>query len=461
MAAINDFNDILLAMQQNPQLQEAMRDHVLGEEIRQLPAVVHRQGALLTQALERLDELVTTLRDVSEQIAGYAMVSSRVITATVERQDRIEADIAELKAAQARLEASVQEMRESQVRMETRQDRMENDIAELKTDMTEVKADVAELKTDMTEVKADVAELKTDMTEVKADVAELKTDMTEVKADVAELKTDMTEVKADVAELKTDMTEVKADVAELKTDMTEVKADVAELKTDMTEVKADVAELKTDMTEVKADVAELKTDMTEVKADVAELKTDMTEVKADVAELKTGQATTNRRLNHIEGQLGNLNGWRLESDVHKNITSIVHRYLTLDGTYVLKSGILPQTNELDNILRQARIAGHITREQVQEALDADIIVTAEDDDDRKYVIVAEVSRTLDNTDITRAAQRARIMGDATGYSHIAIAIAQTIALQQQELAASENVAIVQMPDPDTTPQRPNNPAIAE
>ena len=321
MAAINDFNDILLAMQQNPQLQEAMRDHVLGEEIRQLPAVVHRQGALLTQALERLDELVTTLRDVSEQIAGYAMVSSRVITATVERQDRIEADIAELKAAQARLEASVQEMRESQVRMETRQDRMENDIAELKTDMTEV--------------------------------------------------------------------------------------------------------------------------------------------KADVAELKTGQATTNRRLNHIEGQLGNLNGWRLESDVHKNITSIVHRYLTLDGTYVLKSGILPQTNELDNILRQARIAGHITREQVQEALDADIIVTAEDDDDRKYVIVAEVSRTLDNTDITRAAQRARIMGDATGYSHIAIAIAQTIALQQQELAASENVAIVQMPDPDTTPQRPNNPAIAE
>ncbi len=314
MADINDFNDILLAMEQNPDLLQAMRDHVLGEELQQLPAVVHQQGELLVQVRDRLMELATALRDTTEQIAGYALVSSRVITTTVERQNRIEADIAELKASQERLEANVQEMREVQARMET---------------------------------------------------------------------------------------------------------------------------------------------------DIAELKTGVAELKTDVADLKTEQTTTNRRLNRIEGQLGNLNGWRLESDVHKNISSIVHRYLTLQGTYVLKSGILPQANELDNILRQSRADGRITRDQVQEVLDADIVVTAEDDDDRKHVIVAEVAYTLDDSDITRAAQRARIMADAMAIPGIAVAIAPRIAPQQRELATSEGVAIVQIPDADAAPQRPNNPAITE
>ena len=316
MAAINDFSDILSAMERNPELQEAMRNHVLGAELRQLPAVVQQQGELLVQVQDRLRELASTLRDTTEQIASYALVSSRVITTTVERLDHVEADLAELKAAQVRLEAIVREIREIQARME-------NDIAELKTD-------------------------------------------------------------------------------------------------------------------------------------VAELKTDMAEVKADVVELKTEQATTNRRLNRIEGQLGNLNGWRLESDVHKNISSIVHRYLMLQGTYVLKSGILPQSNELDSILRQARTDGRITRDQVQEVLDADIIVTAEDDDGRKHVIVAEVAHTLDDSDIARAAQRSRTMGDAMEVAGVAVAIAPRIAPQLQELAASEGVTIVQIPDENTAPQRPSD-----
>lgn len=307
MAAINDFNDILLAMEQNPELLQAMRDHVLGEELQQLPAVVHQQGELLVQIRDRLMELATVLRDTTEQIAGYALVSSRVIATTVERLDRVESDLAELKTAQVRLEASVQAIRETQVRME-------NDIAELKT---------------------------------------------------------------------------------------------------------------------------------------------------GVVELKTEQATTNRRLNRIEGQLGNINGRQLEGDVHKNISSIVYRYLMLEGTYVLKSSTLPQTNELDSILRQARVDGRITREQVQEVLDADIVVTAEDDDDRKHVIVAEVAHTLEDSDITRAAQRSRIMADAMALVGIAVAIAPMVAPQQQELAASEGVTIVQIPDAGATPQRPNNPTMAE
>ena len=58
--------------------------------------------------------------------------------------------------------------------MPARLDRIEKDIAELKADVAVLKTDVAELKTDMTEVKADVAELKTDMAGLKNDVGYLK-----------------------------------------------------------------------------------------------------------------------------------------------------------------------------------------------------------------------------------------------------------------------------------------------
>ena len=69
-----------------------------------------------------------------------------------------------------------------------RLDRIEKDIAELKADVAQLKTDVAQLKTDVAELKTDVAELKTDVAELKTDVAELKTDVAELKTDVGHLK---------------------------------------------------------------------------------------------------------------------------------------------------------------------------------------------------------------------------------------------------------------------------------
>ena len=58
--------------------------------------------------------------------------------------------------------------------MPARLDRVEKDIAELKADVAELKVDVAELKVDVAELKTDVAELKTDVASLKTDVAYLK-----------------------------------------------------------------------------------------------------------------------------------------------------------------------------------------------------------------------------------------------------------------------------------------------
>ena len=65
--------------------------------------------------------------------------------------------------------------------MPARLDRIEKDIAELKADVAQLKTDVAELKTDVAELKTDVVELKSDMVGVKAGQASLMANVAYLK----------------------------------------------------------------------------------------------------------------------------------------------------------------------------------------------------------------------------------------------------------------------------------------
>ena len=111
MTSINTFQDILDAMDQNPALRDALRRHILTEELLQLPAAVH-------------------------QLRG---------------------DVEELKAGQARLETDMVQVK--------------NDVAELKTDMAEVKSDVAELKVGQARLETTVDRLETETSRVGGHVS--------------------------------------------------------------------------------------------------------------------------------------------------------------------------------------------------------------------------------------------------------------------------------------------------
>ena len=353
MAAINEFSDILSAMEQNPELQEAMRNHVLGQELRQLPAVVHRQGEQLAEALQRLGELAATIQNVAEQISSYALASSRTITAIVERQDRFEADIAELKAAQVRLEASVQEMRESLARMEARQDRMEHDVADLKSDMVEVKGDVAELKSDMVEVKADVADLKSDMVEVKG----------------------------------------------------------------------------------AQDRMQATQDTFQTSLDGMRAKQEKFQVSLDRFE-----ATQNR----MQGQLNNLTGTDYERKVVKRAPRAARRYLGLRSVGVVYGIDVSGSIDLQALLEQATESRAITDEQADEVERADLILRGERTGNEAVFAVAEVSITIDDSDIDRARNRANILANASGLPALSVVIGTSISDANRERANYSGVTVIIM-----------------
>lgn len=346
MTTINDFSDILSAMEQNPELQEAMRNHVLGQELRQLPAVVHRQGEQLAEALQRLDELASTIQNVAEQISSYALASSRAITAIVERQDRFEAEVAELKAAQVRLEASVQEMRESQARVEARQDRMEHDVADLKSDMVEVKADVVELKGAQ----------------------------------------------------------------------------------DRFEAKQDTFQTSLDRFEARQDTFEAKQDRFETKQAEFQISLDRFE------------ATQNR----MQGQLNNLTGTDYERKVVKRAPRAARRYLGLRNVGVVYGIDVEGSIDIQALLEKATESRDITDEQADEVERADLILKGERTSNEEVFAIAEVSITIDDSDIDRARNRANILTNASRLPALAVVIGAAISDVNRERANYSGVTVIIM-----------------
>lgn len=90
---IATFEDILAALENNPRLQAALRQHVLDQEFLQLPAMVRE----LQQAVAQLTQLVH----------DYIAATDARLEQIEARLDRLEAGQARLEAGQARLEGNV------------------------------------------------------------------------------------------------------------------------------------------------------------------------------------------------------------------------------------------------------------------------------------------------------------------------------------------------------------------
>ena len=132
--------DILRAMARDPAVAEAVRQHVLDEELRRLPAAFAQLAAKVEQHIEESSRTHTELR------AGQA---------------RLETGQEELRAGQARLETGQDELRAGQARHDA-------DIAELRTGQEELRAGQARLEAGQDELRTGQEELRAGQDELRA-----------------------------------------------------------------------------------------------------------------------------------------------------------------------------------------------------------------------------------------------------------------------------------------------------
>ena len=174
-----------------------------------------------------------------------------------------------------------------------------------------------------------------------------------------------------------------------------------------------------------------------LETDVAELKTDLAELRAD----------TIQGFNQVNGRLDNGFGTNYEQKVTKNISSYTRQQLGLRRVQMLRSIRDGLTGELEDILTNAEEQKLITNEQSNQLLNIDLILIGQHTDTKRNVyLAAELAITIRKDDVTRAANRAEILRNATDTPVIPAVIGTRINPEDAEFAKEMDVTTVLLPE---------------
>ncbi len=159
-------------------------------------------------------------------------------------------------------------------------------------------------------------------------------------------------------------------------------------------------------------------------------------LEADVAVLKADMI-------QVKGRLDNLSGSDYEFKVEKNIGSLAGEHLRIRRTKVLKGPGTGLDYELTELVEDAEDNGVITEEQNHELGRSDLIFAGRRRTDGANLhVAAEISITIGNIDITRAAHRAGILELVTGQPVIPAVIGAHIDEDRSALANANSVAVI-------------------
>ncbi len=195
---------------------------------------------------------------------------------------------------------------------------------------------------------------------------------------------------------------------------------------------------------VLSDLSEVKTDVAELKTGQARMEARQDRMEIDIADIKAGQARMEARQDRMEGQISNLNGTSYERKIAKRAARIVRRYLDIRNAELVYSLSNPENPHLSNLLYQATEDHLISDEQANDLEDADLILLGRNPDGEPIYIVAEVSITVDDSDVDRAARRARTLQTASGVATQAAVIGTAISDANRQRADQSGVAVIIM-----------------
>ena len=173
------------------------------------------------------------------------------------------------------------------------------------------------------------------------------------------------------------------------------------------------------------------------------LESDVSGLKADMTEVKGRLNTIEGRLNRIDGRVDNALGSNYELKVRDNTGAIIGHLIR--RIKVLK-GRAADSSEFEELLDDAQGKGVITGEQSRQIQWVDLVLSGRRRaDDAEVYLAAEVSITIGDSDILRAAERAAILSACVDRPVISAVIGEHIDDARIELAAANGVVVLLTP----------------
>ena len=248
-----------------------------------------------------------------------------------------------------------------------------------------------------------------------------------LETDVSDLKAGQADLKAGQAEMRAEQAEIRIEQAEMRTEQAEMRAEQAEMSARQTRMEGDIAELKTGQSEMRARQTRMEGDITDLKADQALMK-------EDIADLKAGQS-------RMQGQIGNLMGDVYERRAINNVAHTVRRTLGMRGVKILK-GNSADAGELSDKVADAEARGVITTEQGDSLFWADAVISGTRGAERSPLhAVVEISVTIGESDVVRAAERAAVLSAVMGEPAAGVVVGESVSEPDRRRAERAEVAV--------------------
>ncbi len=219
-------------------------------------------------------------------------------------------------------------------------------------------------------------------------------------------------------------------------------ARVERIEEDVSDLKAGQAELRAGQVQTQGQIAELQAGQAEMRGQIAELQSGQAELQSGQAELQSGQAELRAGQARIEGHIGNLRGEAYERRMIRYIVQTALRSWDMDEVEVLIGDHPDRVAELASKVRAAVRRGLIARERGDELLWADAVVSGTRESDGSPVhAVAEISITVGETDIIRAAERAATLSAVMGEPAMGVVIGESVSAPDRRRAESSDVLV--------------------
>ena len=174
-----------------------------------------------------------------------------------------------------------------------------------------------------------------------------------------------------------------------------------------------------------------------IETDVSTLKDNLNSLTTTVNRIEDNLTTLTTTVNRIGGDVSMLKGSDYESHVARLANRFLRRQLGIAAT-VFSS----QRNQaaLATLLDNAETRGNINADETDELDKTDLILTADGPTD---YILAEISITIQQHDVDRAAHRAALLAKATGQTVSPFAIGA----QEEPGLNRRDVQIILIPEP--------------
>ncbi len=325
------------------------------------------------------------------------------------------------------------------------------ELVELVTEDTRQTSELIRLVSELTMLMGELAQQTGENIRLTGELAQQTGENIRFTGELAQHVTGLAQQVAGLAQQVTGL-------AQHVTGLTQQATGFAEQVTGLTEQVAGLTQQVTGLAEQVTGLAQHVTGLAEQVAGLAEQVAGLAEQVTGLAEQVTGLAQAvqenqrasqqeservHRRLNLIDGRLGNLEGSDFERKVRYRVLSRARSRFGLDNPYLALTQNDPEAPQLSSAIARAVNGGAISREEADDLADTDIIVSGQDN----RHVAAEVSLTAGNDDIARAKARAEALSKATGGAVTPLVVTTVLDGPQHELAIAEGVATLILPYP--------------